>query len=36
MAGVARRTGNANGVVVQTRSTAGTLADRSFHLAVHC
>jgi len=34
--GVASRAGNANGVFLTTRDSAGALADRPFHLAVHC
>jgi hypothetical protein len=33
---VARRSGNANGVRVDTRSGTATLSDRSFHLLVVC
>jgi hypothetical protein len=32
----ARRTGNANGVRVETRNLAGALTDRGFHLLVVC
>jgi hypothetical protein len=34
--GVASRVGNVNGVFMTTRDSAGTLADRPYHLAVHC
>jgi hypothetical protein len=33
---VAARSGNVNGVFIETRDNAGTLADRNFHLAVFC
>jgi hypothetical protein len=33
---VARRSGNANGVRVDTRDTSGTLLDRGFHVVVVC
>jgi hypothetical protein len=33
--GVASRAGNANGVFLVTRDSAGALADRPYHLAVH-
>jgi hypothetical protein len=35
-AAVASRGGNANGVLVAMRSSAGVLADASFHLIVVC
>ena len=34
--GVASRPGNANGVLVATRSSLGAAADRPFHLVVVC
>ncbi len=34
--GVSPRSGNANGVAVSTRDTAGAAADRSFYLLVFC
>jgi hypothetical protein len=33
---VTRRSINANGVFVKTYDSAGTAADKSFHLAVFC
>jgi hypothetical protein len=35
-AAASRRTGNANGVRVETRNAAGSLTDRPFHLVVVC
>lgn len=35
-ADLAARSGNPNGVFVETRDTAGALADRNFHLQVAC